>query len=174
MTHTLVLQTALGRVTVSWKGGRLREIRLGRLERNAPIQRPSVMEGRAPNAQGEAIVSALTGYFSGERVAFPEPPIEDATPFQQAVWRAAREILHGETRTYGQIAEALGRPKAARAVGAALGKNPFPVVIPCHRVVGASGALTGFAAGVEWKAALLELDRRGCRWRGPTGWTVWP
>lgn len=159
MIHTIVLQTALGRVTVAWKDGRLREIRLERLERNTAIQRSFVIEGRAPNAQGEAIVSALTGYFSGEKVAFPEPPIEDATPFQQAVWRATREIPHGETQTYGQVAETLGRPKAARAVGAALGKNPFPVVIPCHRVVGASGALTGFAGGVEWKAALLALER---------------
>ncbi len=80
------------------------------------------------------------------------------TPFQQNVWRALSEISEGETLSYGALAAKLGAPKAARAVGAAVGKNPLSIVIPCHRVVGAAGALTGYAGGVERKRALLKME----------------
>ena len=80
------------------------------------------------------------------------------TEFQRRVWDALARIPHGETRTYGAIAEAVGRPAAARAVGAATGKNPAPLIVPCHRVVGANGALTGFAGGIEAKRFLLTHE----------------
>lgn len=100
----------------------------------------------------------LQAYFAGRRRTF-ELKLEPAgTEFQQAVWAALCTIPFGETRSYAQIAGAIGRPKAVRAVGAAIGRNPLGIVIPCHRVIGTNGKLTGFAAGVEVKARLLELE----------------
>ena len=159
MGQSVVLQTRLGRVTVCWSDGRLDGIRLGRFEEDAASGTPRVIEGAPPDADGEALVRALVDYFSGAEVDLPDVPMEGGTPFQRDVWRAACEIPYGETRSYGWIAGEVGRPGAARAVGAALGKNPFVLAIPCHRVVGADGALTGFGYGIEWKAALLALER---------------
>ena len=105
------------------------------------------------------ILQRLEQYFSGERVGFPDVVDLGAAPaFRQEVWRAAREIQYGETRTYGWLAELIGRPKAPRAVGQALGANPLPLVIPCHRVLGSSGDLRGFADGLEMKSTLLALE----------------
>jgi methylated-DNA-[protein]-cysteine S-methyltransferase len=101
----------------------------------------------------------LNEYFAGVRRAFSLPLDARGTPFQRAVWDALCEIPYGETRTYGQIAAAIGKPNAARAVGAACHTNPIAILIPCHRVVGASGALTGYAAGVEIKEYLLTLEQ---------------
>ena len=93
------------------------------------------------------------------------------TEFQRLVWGELERIPFGQTRSYGEIAEAIGRPPAARAVGAATGRNPAPILVPCHRVVGASGALTGFAGGMEAKRALLtheaEVAGSGCKGRLP-------
>ena len=83
-----------------------------------------------------------------------------APPFQQAVWRALLQIPYGETRTYAQIAEAVGHPKAVRAVGSANNRNPIPFIVPCHRVVGANGNLVGYAYGVEMKRSLLQMEMR--------------
>ena len=82
------------------------------------------------------------------------------TPFQLAAWRALAGIPYGETRTYGEQADAIGRPTAVRAIGAANGRNPVSIVLPCHRVIGSNGSLVGFGGGLEVKAALLELERR--------------
>ena len=81
------------------------------------------------------------------------------TPFQRSVWNALRTIPYGETRSYGEIAEQIGSPNAFRAVGLANGHNPIAVIVPCHRVIGANGSLTGFGGGLERKSALLELER---------------
>lgn len=160
-----VLKTGLGRVGVTWDNGRLASIRLGRFGRE-DVARSSLVEGAPPNEQGQRLIDALTGYFSGEPLAFHDlPDLSGYTAFQGMVWRATMEIPFGGRRSYGDVANAIGRPKAARAVGAALGKNPCVIVVPCHRVVGASGALTGFAYGGEWKAALLALERNGGRGR---------
>ena len=102
----------------------------------------------------------LAEYFAGERRAFTVRLDYRGTPFQLKVWRALLDIPFGETRTYGQLAGRLGTPSAARAVGAANGRNPISIIGPCHRVIGSSGALTGFAGGLEVKARLLELERR--------------
>lgn len=102
--------------------------------------------------------SQLSAYFAGELREFDLPLAPAGTPFQLAVWSALRAIPYGETASYGQLAAAVGRPAAARAVGAANGRNPLAIVVPCHRVIGAAGALTGYAGGVERKRALLELE----------------
>lgn len=100
----------------------------------------------------------LLAYFSGRRRAFDLPLQAQGTPFQRSVWAALREIPYGEVRSYGQIASALGRDKAVRAVGAANGRNPIPIIVPCHRVIGSNGKLTGFAGGLEAKRQLLALE----------------
>ncbi|MFT3915203.1 MAG: methylated-DNA--[protein]-cysteine S-methyltransferase [Anaeromyxobacteraceae bacterium] len=101
----------------------------------------------------------LRAWVAGERAGFDLPLAQPGTPFQREVWAALAAIPPGETRTYGAIAAALGRPGAARAVGAACGRNRLAVLVPCHRAVGADGSLTGFAWGVERKRWLLEHER---------------
>ncbi len=101
----------------------------------------------------------LTRYFKGELQAFDLVLSQRVgTPFQRAVWQALAHIPSGKTTSYGHLAQQLGRPKAARAVGAAVGRNPWSVVVPCHRVMGSQGALTGYAGGLARKVALLQLE----------------
>jgi methylated-DNA-[protein]-cysteine S-methyltransferase len=100
----------------------------------------------------------LREYFAGNRKEFAVPLDMRGTPFQKRVWEALLAIPFGETRTYGQLAHQLGNPKATRAVGAANGRNPVAIIAPCHRVIGFSGKLTGFAGGLEAKAHLLGLE----------------
>ncbi len=100
----------------------------------------------------------LDEYFAGDRRAFDLPLDIRGTAFQREAWRALAEIPYGDTRTYAAQAAAIGRPAAARAVGAANGRNPLSIVLPCHRVVGSNGSLTGFAGGLEAKASLLALE----------------
>ena len=101
----------------------------------------------------------LDAYFDGRRRAFDLPLAPAGTPFQLAVWEKLRRIPYGETTTYGAIARRIGRPAASRAVGAAVGRNPISIIVPCHRVVGGDGALTGFAGGLDRKRTLLALER---------------
>ncbi|MEV7140689.1 methylated-DNA--[protein]-cysteine S-methyltransferase [Streptomyces tauricus] len=101
----------------------------------------------------------LRAYFAGELKDFSVPLHLHGTPFQRAVWAELRRIPYGETRSYGQLADALGNPKASRAVGLANGKNPLGIIVPCHRVVGADGSLTGYGGGLERKQRLLEFER---------------
>jgi methylated-DNA-[protein]-cysteine S-methyltransferase len=100
----------------------------------------------------------LEEYFAGERVDFELRLAPAGTPFQQRVWRALREIPYAETATYGQLARRIARPTAYRAVGMANGRNPISIVVPCHRVVGADGRLTGYAGGLDRKRSLLKLE----------------
>lgn len=103
---------------------------------------------------------SLIRYFKGERVDFNFPlDLRTGTAFQKKVWEEVRSIPWGQTRTYGEIAARVGKPGAARAVGQALARNPLPIIIPCHRVIGASGNLTGFGGGIELKKKLLALER---------------
>ena len=107
------------------------------------------------------LIFRLQGYFKGKRVNFPDVlDLSSATTFEQAVWEATRLIPYGETRTYGWVAEEIGLPHATRAVGQALARNPFPIVVPCHRVVGSCGSLVGFSAGLKVKRKLLALEAR--------------
>ena len=118
-----------------------------------------------------ALVAArtqLAEYFAGERTAFDLALVLDGTPFERRVWRALQEIPYGQTATYGEIARRLGRPSACRAVGRANGRNPITIVVPCHRVIGADGTLTGYGGGMQRKRRLLELEaaRRAPRLSG--------
>ncbi|WP_160720765.1 methylated-DNA--[protein]-cysteine S-methyltransferase [Bacillus sp. USDA818B3_A] len=103
----------------------------------------------------------LTEYLDGKRKSFTIPFDYNGTVFQLAVWKALCEIPFGETRSYSEIANAINKPAAVRAVGAAIGKNPVLITVPCHRVVGKNGALTGYRGGLEMKTRLLELERQG-------------
>lgn len=100
----------------------------------------------------------LKEYFEKKRRSFSLKLASCGTPFEMKVWKALSKIPYGETRTYGQIAKQIGSPKAARAVGAANRKNPISIVVPCHRVIGSTGKLTGFAGGLQTKSHLLELE----------------
>ncbi len=101
----------------------------------------------------------LEEYFSGKRSTFDLALQPKGTEFQQAVWKALQAIPYGETRTYGEIAKAIGKPKAARAIGQANNRNPIAIIIPCHRVIGSNKQLTGYAGGLERKEFLLELEK---------------
>lgn len=105
-------------------------------------------------------IEQLDAYFSGERFRFDLPLAASGTPFQEQVWEALRKIPCGETISYGELARRIGRPSASRAVGAANGQNPLPIVVPCHRVIGANGKLTGYAGGIKIKKYLLEHEER--------------
>lgn len=100
----------------------------------------------------------LAEYFAGERKEFDVPLALEGTDFQVSVLEALQRIPYGETTSYGAIAKQIGRPKAVRAVGAANGRNPIPIIVPCHRVIGSSGDLTGFGGGLDTKAELLRLE----------------
>ena len=115
------------------------------------------MQGTSPVLENTK--RQLEEYFHGERREFDLPLAPRGTEFQQKVWRRLRDIEYGTTTTYGALAQELGNPQASRAVGLANGSNPIPIVIPCHRVIGANGALTGFGGGLPVKGALLALER---------------
>ena len=104
-------------------------------------------------------INQLEAYFSGERTAFDLPLGAEGTEFQRSVWEALLRIPYGETRSYGQIAEAIGKPKAGRAVGMANHRNPIAIIIPCHRVIGSDGSLVGYGGGINVKTFLLQLER---------------
>jgi methylated-DNA-[protein]-cysteine S-methyltransferase len=110
------------------------------------------------SAPFKEVRSQLDAYFAGELQSFDLPLLPTGTSFQERVWQALTEIPFGETWSYGQLANHIGKPKAARAVGAANGVNPIPVIIPCHRVIGSSGKLTGFGGGLQTKQYLLKLE----------------
>lgn len=102
----------------------------------------------------------LTAYFDTPQTRFTVPLAPEGTAFQQEVWKLLREIPAGQTATYGDLAKRLGKPGSSRAVGAANGANPIPIIVPCHRVVGSDGTLTGYAGGLEMKRALLRHEAR--------------
>ncbi len=107
----------------------------------------------------EAAAEQLSEYFAGERLDFDLPLVMNGTAFQQRVWAALREIPYGETESYGELAARIGSPGASRAVGLANGRNPIGIIVPCHRVIGASGSLTGYGGGIERKRQLLDMER---------------
>jgi methylated-DNA-[protein]-cysteine S-methyltransferase len=136
--------------------------------KGAPEVRPEWR--RADEAFAEAR-DQLDAYFAGERQAFELPLAPEGTPFCQEVWDELRKIPYGETRSYGELAAQIGRPRAARAVGLANGRNPIAIVVPCHRVIGANRSLTGYGGGVERKRQLLELEA-GVLGLADAGWAA--
>jgi methylated-DNA-[protein]-cysteine S-methyltransferase len=158
-TSIVAFDTTLGTCAVRWTDAGLASVRLPS-PRTAALPRltDSLAVPDAIQAAIDGIVAVLGGATLDLRfVALDERPID---PFRRAVYAATRAVLPGSTATYGDIARAIGRPDAARDVGAALASNPFPIVVPCHRVVGAGGKLTGFSApgGLATKRRMLELE----------------
>jgi len=121
---------------------------------------PAPERSREDSAALRAPLRALAAYFRGRPVSDVGPLVPEVTPFQREVLDALARVPFGKTRTYGELARCVGRPRASRAVGMALGRNPLPIVLPCHRVVGANGRLTGFGGGIERKRWLLEHEAR--------------
>jgi methylated-DNA-[protein]-cysteine S-methyltransferase len=124
--------------------------------KGAMAPRPEWRQSAAPF---RAVERQLREYFQGKRTAFEIRLHPKGTPFQKAVWKALLDIPYGQTRSYGDIAKAVGRPKAVRAVGLANGRNPLPIIVPCHRVIGANGRLVGYGGGLPVKQALLDRER---------------
>ena len=125
------------------------------------VFRPEVCIGSTPLL--ECAAGQLDEYFSGQRQEFDLPLSLEGTPFQKKVWEALCAIPHGETRSYGEIARQVGSPKAGRAVGMANHNNPVIIIVPCHRVIGQDGSLTGYGSGLEVKRFLLDLERHGAK-----------
>jgi methylated-DNA-[protein]-cysteine S-methyltransferase len=115
---------------------------------------------RENESEFSEVIQQLQAYFAGKRIAFDVPLLLQGTDFQNSVWRMLQEIPYGETLSYKELATRIGNPKAVRAVGAANGANPIPIIIPCHRVIGNDGSLTGFGGGLPLKKKLLELESR--------------
>ncbi len=143
---SLQIQTPFGPVAIVCEGGALVSLRVGEAKTEGGGEDALLCE-RAARELGE--------YFAGQRRGFSLPLAPRGTEFQKRVWQALRDIPYGQTATYGDIARAIGKPKASRAVGAACHANPIWIVVPCHRVVGASGRLTGYAGGLDMKKELL-------------------
>ena len=160
-----------GRLRLTQKGGSLAALSLaGKENPNAFLYKGELTyeeEGKRLAAMGAKIQETeliarthkeLREYFAGERRTFTIPLAPEGTAFQKQVWQALLAIPYGETRSYGQIAAMIGRPRAARAVGMGNHKNPISILIPCHRVVGADGSLTGYGGGLDIKEYLLRLE----------------
>jgi len=155
-----ILATPLGPMAATFDGPALVELAFVDTSVTASPQAPPQVP--EPVAGGvTALRAALDTYFSGHAVDFLIPLAPAGTPFQREVWSALRDIPFGATASYAEIARRIGRPRAVRAVGAASARNPIAILVPCHRVIGADGSLTGYAGGLERKRALLALEAQG-------------
>ena len=146
MTHTFC--SPIGIVRLTEEGGAITRIELSDAIDASSASTPLLHEAERQ----------IMAYLGGKRQQLDFPIRMVGTPFQQRVWRALQQIPYGTTRTYGEIATAIGNPRASRAVGMACNKNPLLLIVPCHRVIGANGKLTGFAYGMNAKRWLLELE----------------
>ncbi|HEY7142619.1 MAG TPA: methylated-DNA--[protein]-cysteine S-methyltransferase [Streptosporangiaceae bacterium] len=153
--HT-VIGSPVGPITLLASGGALTGLYLSE-QRYPPDPR---LFGERDDAPFAAAARQLESYFDGALTSFDLPLALAGTPFQQRVWAALQAIPYGTTVSYGQLADQLGKPSAARAVGLANGRNPVSIVVPCHRVVGSDGSLTGYGGGMDRKRYLLGLERR--------------
>ncbi|MBR4996934.1 MAG: methylated-DNA--[Bacteroidaceae bacterium] len=151
MTHTFC--SPIGIVRLTEEGGAITRIELS----------DAVDAASAPTPLMHEAEQQIMAYLEGKRQQLDFSIRMVGTPFQQRVWHALQQISYGTTRTYGEIATAIGNPRASRAVGMACNKNPLLLIVPCHRVVGANGKLTGFAYGTDAKCRLLELENRHCQ-----------
>lgn len=152
--ESITVETPLGVLVVTAQDGYVCAIGLAKEDSG---------EAATANVNSEVLRQAtreLKEYFAGERREFTFPMQAQGTPFQQKVWKALREIPFGQTRSYGEIAGEIGQAKASRAVGMACNRNPIMIAVPCHRVVGAKGALVGYAYGTGVKQRLIDLERK--------------
>lgn len=148
------IASAIGELTLQVASGTLEAIYFGK----SPEQTPPSPITPQDRALTDEVQRQLEAYFAGKQTQFDLPLAPKGTPFQRAAWEALIAIPYGETRSYKEQAQAIGRPKAVRAVGSANNRNPIPVIIPCHRVVGTDGKLVGYAGGLGIKKHLLELE----------------
>lgn len=153
------MDSPVGAILLAGDGNDIQMIQfgVGRQTKAKPREpQPGWLEDRVPF---EEAIEQLTDYFNGSRQQFQMPLAPRGTEFQQRVWAALTLIPYGETVSYGELAREIGKPAAVRAVGAANGANPIGIVIPCHRVIGANGSLTGYGGGIENKAKLLAHEQ---------------
>lgn len=148
------IPSPIGDLILVAEAGTLREIRFaaGSRPESAPADADEDPKPFAP------VVRQLREYFAGKRREFDVPLALEGTPFQRRVWQALLGVGYGRTATYADIARAIGQPKAVRAVGLANGRNPIPIIVPCHRIIGSDGTLTGYGGGLPIKRKLLELE----------------
>ena len=151
-----IVESPVGPLTLACVDGFLTALYMDR-QRHRP---PDEWFGEPDSGPFTAVIEQLDEYFAGQRKEFDLPLRLDGTPFQRTVWAALREIPYGETTSYGELADRIGKPTASRAVGLANGKNPIGIIVPCHRVVGANGSLTGYGGGLERKQHLLDFEQR--------------
>jgi len=145
MKETVVFSTVIGNLRLEMTGEKV----TGLLFTNEPVQ-----------GEENAVTKEIREYLAGEREAFSAVIEPEGTPFQKKVWVSLMNIPYGETRSYGEIAAMVGNPKAGRAVGMACNRNPIAIIVPCHRVVGSGGSLTGYAGGLTRKEFLLALEQK--------------
>jgi methylated-DNA-[protein]-cysteine S-methyltransferase len=156
-------QTAFGWVGIAWSVQGLVALSLPQPTEDEALRRVPASSGSIPPQPSWLDLTDLAGrlsrYFAGEAVVFDEPLDPTiGTDFQRQVWAVTRAIPRGQTRSYGDVAREAGSPAAARAVGQAMARNPWPIVVPCHRVVGSDGRLTGFGGGLEMKRQMLAME----------------
>ncbi len=154
----VIVDSPVGPLTLVAERGRLRGLFMDE-QRHAPDMADLGTPGDPADEPFAQAATQLAAYFSGQLTAFDLPLAPAGTPFQLRVWDALRTIPYGQTLTYGQLASQIGSPAASRAVGLANGRNPISVVVPCHRVIGADGSLTGYGGGLHRKRFLLDLER---------------
>ncbi|MET3986828.1 methylated-DNA--[protein]-cysteine S-methyltransferase [Streptomyces sp. PvR034] len=154
--HTVV-DSPYGPLTLVATGGTLSGLYMTG-QRHRPPEESFGERVAATEEPFPAVTAQLTGYFAGELTSFDLPLRLEGTDFQRGVWDQLTRIPYGETWSYGELAAKLGKPNASRAVGLANGKNPIGIIVPCHRVIGASGSMTGYGGGVERKVRLLEFE----------------
>lgn len=159
MTYYSLLPSPFGELLLLGNGAALTAVYMPP-HRHAPqLDSPQGQSWRRDDALFRGAAAQLDAYFAGELQAFDLPLAASGTPFQQKVWAALRDIPFGQTCSYGQLAQRIGTPGASRAVGLANGRNPLSIIVPCHRVIGANGSLTGYGGGLERKRWLLAHEQ---------------
>jgi methylated-DNA-[protein]-cysteine S-methyltransferase len=157
-TH-VILPSPIGPLTLVAEAGQLTALYMD-AQRHRPDEASLGVPGDRDGAPFAAAARQLADYFAGQLTAFDLPLAPSGTPFQRQVWAALQTIPYGQTWSYAQLAEKIGRASAVRAIGLANGKNPIALVIPCHRVIGSDGSLTGYGGGLDRKRFLLDLESR--------------
>lgn len=150
MKQIAIYPSPVGNIQIEYANGAVIALKLAKSDTKAD----------PPTAFSQLVCQQLDEYFAGTRTAFSLPLELHGTPFQEKVWAALQQIPYGEVRSYKDIATMIGNPKACRAVGVANNANPLFIIIPCHRVIGANGALVGYGGGLAMKKALLELEKQ--------------
>lgn len=156
-TYVQEIPSPVGCLLLTWQDDALTGLYMPSPKRT-PVAEP---EWRRDSAVFADVVEQLEAYFAGQRRTFDVPVAAKGTAFQRRVWSALQEIPYGSTWTYRDVAVRIGAPAAVRAVGLANGRNPISIIVPCHRVIGANGSLTGYGGGLANKQVLLDLERRG-------------